>query len=132
MDYQKLFINNFLNNRVKSRIEFELSHEKKRSNALDRFCHNVLDLINQDTIYLKSNKISLEDTIKEIKELTKSKQGYIISYDSDLDMQTLPIDMSIEKCFFRGMSQIIVFDEKVCFIKEEQVFDSPMKYILKR
>lgn len=130
MDYETIFVKNFIQNRLQERIIYELKSKKKRVNAISRFCHNTLDTINQDTIFLQSNNITINQTIKSIQNLTNSKFGYIISYDNDIDKQVFSIENSIEKVFYRGMAQIIVFDDKVSFVKEEQSFGSPMKYVL--
>lgn len=132
MDYETVFVKNFIQNRLQERIIYELNSKKKRLNAISRFCHNTLDIINQDAIFLQSNKITTNQTIKSIESLTSSNFGYVISYDSDIDKQIFSIESSIEEVFYRGMAQIIIFDKNICLIKEEQVFGSPMKYILKK
>lgn len=132
MNYEAIFVKNFIQKRLQERIIYELNSKKKRLNAVSRFCHNTLDTINKDIIFLKSNNITVNNTIKNVKSLTNSNFGYIISYDSDIDKQIFSIENSIEEVFYRGMAQIIIFDENICFIKEEQEFHSPMKYILKR
>lgn len=127
---EELFADVFLEKRIRDRIKFELSSPKYREAALWRFCHNTEDVVKQPVVHLKSHKISEEELYQELRKLSSSKTGYILSLDERLDGRTFPLEQAVSECFYSGLAEIVILDEHTAFVNTEQVKGASEKYIL--
>lgn len=123
------FINNYITKNKRERILYELTSKKKRKNAIGRFCHNTLEYIDKTKIVYKGNTISVYELENLIKKYTKDKEGYLISWDSDIDGSILPIENALNEVIGKGMASIVVFSN-VILIETEQEQGAAIKYVL--
>lgn len=66
----------------------------------------------------------MEEVLVIIKSKTTSDKCYIISFDSDIDGKVMSLEEGVRECFYRGMANIVIVDEK------KQCFGASKKYIL--
>ena len=123
------FINNYITKNKRERILYELTSKKKRKNAIGRFCHNTLEYIDKTKIVYEGNTISVYELENLIKKYTKDKEGYLISWDSDIDGSILPIENALNEVIGKGMASIVVFSN-VILIETEQEQGAAIKYVL--
>ena len=58
---EKIFVNNFIVKRLRDRVLYELSSCKHREKAIDRFSHNIDDIIIYENIFMRSKNISYNE-----------------------------------------------------------------------
>ena len=123
------FINNYITKNKRERILYELASKKKRKNAIGRFCHNTSEYIDETKIVYKGNTISVYELENLIKKYTNDKEGYLISWDSDIDGSILSIENALNEVIGKGMASIVVFSN-VILIETEQEQGAAIKYVL--
>ena len=123
------FVNNYITKGKRERLLYELTSKKKRKNAISRFCHNTLAYIDKNKVVYEGNTISVYELEKLIKKYSKNKEGYVISWESDIDGRILPIDNAINEVIGNGMASIVIFSN-VILIETEQEQGAAIKYVL--
>ncbi len=128
-EIEEFFVKTFIMQNKQDRILHELCHEKKRINALSRFCHRTNEHIKETKIIYFGNDISINELQKYI-DITKEKQGYVISYDKSLDAKWFKKDEVLSLIIGRGMPSIAVFNH-LAIIETEQTQGPAQKFVLK-
>jgi len=133
---EELFVKTFVEKRMQDRIIYELSttDKKNRKNCelrdmvLHRFA-SAEDYIKAKNILLANDKMTIDEAEKNIKQLLVStKNGYLIG--TLYDGESMPLRKALEISFDYLGTSIIIANDNVAFIKTEQAFGSPMKFIL--
>ncbi|MBE5925965.1 MAG: hypothetical protein E7270_03280 [Lachnospiraceae bacterium] len=132
MDKEKelLFVKNFIIKPKRERILYELASNKKRKNAISRFCHMASDYIDIKKIVYEGDVLNGTKLLEIIRKFTKKNIGYVISWDDDVDGTFLDIDLAISKAIEDYMVTIVIIDN-VALIKTEQEDGAAKSYILK-
>ena len=128
-ELEKAFINNFVKKQYQERLLFEFNSDKKRENALDRFSHNIEDIVRADRIILSGTKISKPDIERELKLKKINALAYVIS-SRYIQGQFFDVQEALSFCEDECMPVIIIFSEKMAFIKAEVEYGAPMKMLL--
>ena len=130
-DKEKLFVKKFITKIKADRLIFELQSEKRRRDALWRFCHGVENLIKIDLIDVKDRKMSPQDIYKKIRENSNDNTGYVISLDNGIDGHEFELFEALEKSTNSGLASIVLVGKNIVVIVAEQEHGSAEKYILK-
>lgn len=128
-EYEKTFVDKFISKNKRARIEYELSHTKKRKNAIGRFCHDSLNYLEESKIIFSGNSITVHELNALIKKYTQEKSCYLISWDSDIDGGFLEREKALNKIIGAGMASIMVF-KNLLVIETEQEQGAAIKYVL--
>ncbi len=127
---EERFVKTFCEKRIKDRIIFELKDEDKRLHGIGRFCHTTEGIIKKQYVLQESNKWSVEELLHIIQNISSSDKCYIIAFDYDIDGKEMSLKEGIRECFYRGMSTVLIVDEKTVIIKDEQYLGASHKYVL--
>ena len=128
---EKIFVNNFIVKRLQDRILYELSSFKYREKAIDRFSHNIDDIIIYENILMRSNNISYFDIYKKLNEIYKIENVYIIT-SGENDRKIKSLNSAIDICENTYSPVILICNENLAFVKTETSIGSPLKYISKK
>ena len=90
-EYWSFFINNFIKEKYKERLNYEFESVKKRDKAMGRFCHNAIEILRKDKIIYSSKKLYCftKDQLKQevlIVNMTNHIQGLICLLDEALEI----------------------------------------------
>ena len=118
MLYEDIFINNFIEKRYRERLKYEFYSKQKRSYAINRFSHNCNEIIDKEKIYMESNSLTCAQALEKLKDLSSTKQAYIISLNP-YDKKVMPLADALLLCFNEYSVVILMLDETTCFIKTE-------------
>ena len=82
-EYWSFFINNFIKEKYKERLNYEFESVKKRDKAMGRFCHNAIEILRKDKIIYSSKKLYCftKDQLKQevlIVNMTNHIQGLLV------------------------------------------------------
>mgnify|MGYP004645178325 CR=1 FL=1 len=128
---EKCFCDNFLKENIKNRMFCELKNPKKRKLAIDKFCHDIDNIINSSTVLCKDSKLQKNDLLTEIHKISNSKIGYIISDKNDLDGMEFPLEVAIDELFKLYFGAAIIVDDHTVILKDEPSYkNSTNKYVL--
>ena len=107
------FINKYVQKNRQERLRFELTNEKKRKSALDRFSHSALEIIDKSKIIAEMQKANDEMLIKHL----STNDNYVLSgkYIDGLDMSSKAALQEINEEF----GPVIVISSKCAIIKTE-------------
>ena len=107
------FIKKYVQKNRQERLRFELTNEKKRKSALDRFSHSALEIIDKSKIIAEMQKVNDEMLIKHL----SSNDNYVLSgkYIDGLDMSSKAALQEINEEF----GPVIVISSKCAIIKTE-------------
>ena len=107
------FIKKYVQKNRQERLRFELTNEKKRKSALDRFSHSALEIIDKSKIIAEMQKANDEMLIK----LLSPNDNYVLSgkYIDGLDMSSKAALQEINEEF----GPVIVISSKCAIIKTE-------------
>lgn len=128
-EYEKNFVNKFIIKNKRDRLFFELSSPYKRKHAVGRFCHNTIDYVDERKIVYRGNTLKKNDLIKMLASYSNESQGYIISWNDNIDGEFIGVEEAISKIEEEGMASIFILNN-VIFIKTEQEQGEALKYIL--
>ena len=101
---------------------------KKRINAMSRFCHSSLELINPNMIY-ESGDISCDRLLLLLKKYGKDDKNYIMAFDENIDKKYMNNEDAIKKVIENGMAAIII-NSDIAIIETEQYMGPVVKYVL--
>lgn len=128
---EDIFLNNFIDKRIRDRIRFELNKEEKRIYAISRFCHRTEDIIIKSNILTSNKKLKYEEILKLLRKYGAQKNCYVISSDSEIDGKTMTLDEALDTCHGLGMPSIIIcIPDHLAYIECEQEQGPADKYIL--
>ncbi|MFD3448953.1 hypothetical protein ACFDTO_30765 [Microbacteriaceae bacterium 4G12] len=133
-EIEEIIVNSFFNKRIRQRVLFELSSQKKRTYALSRLCHNYLDTLrNEFMIEIPIPNSDPEEIEKLMKEQGAGKNCYVMSCDSGIDGKELPLTLAIKELIWDGMPSIIsCIHGKLAYFQAEHDYGPPPRFILKR
>ena len=122
------FVKKFIVKEKRNRIISELFNSNKRFDAMTRFSHSVIDILNQNLIISNNANITVEGVIDIIKQqgITKSK-AYVIT--DNINGEMINVQEGLNECF-KSLGPAIFIMDNFCLIKEEFEYKSPLKYIL--
>ncbi len=126
---EKRFIDNFIKKNKRERVLYELSNPRKRKDAIGRFCHNTLEMIDEKKIIYCGKHITIEELKKFINDSSKGEMCYVISWDEEFDGKSVKPSVALEHMISSGMAVVIIFT-RLIIIKEEQEVGAPIKYVL--
>ena len=126
---EKRFIDNFIKKNKRERVLYELSNPRKRKDAIGRFCHNTLEIIDEKKLIYSGKTITLEELKKYINDSSKGEMCYVISWDEEFDGKCVEPGAALEHMTSSGMAVVIIFTGLI-IIKEEQEVGAPTKYVL--
>lgn len=129
MEYEKIFISNFIKKNKRARIEYELLNIKKRRNAIGRFCHTSKEYIENSKIIYEGNKITISELKKFVIKYTQEKKCYLISWNLDIDGSFMDPESALNVIIGAGMPSIMVF-KNLIIIETEQEQGAAIKYVL--
>ena len=121
---EKFFVENFICERYKERIAFELKSKKKRLFAIMRFCHDAPTLLNETRI-VKVGSFIDDDILQAI----KCKKSYVLSYGY-IDGQELCFEQVLNYCNEEDLSVILIYDN-IVIVKSENGKKGALYYTLK-
>lgn len=127
---ETLFVKQFIIKDRRDRLLHELTHPKKRQNALSRFCHSTEDMIDARTVFQCGTDVSRETIIKFLCENNSGNTCYVMAYLPELDGVECSIEEAVNKVIGNGMAAIILAD-CAAFIETEQAQGAAIKYLLK-
>lgn len=128
-EIEKRFVYTFLENRIRDRIIFELTSNKRRRTAILRFCHTTEDIVKPSCIYLTTTDKSL--FMSEFYNLSNVKKCHVISLNNEIDGKEVSIEKAVSSCVGFGMPSIIIVSESLALIETEQSVGAARKYILR-
>jgi protein-tyrosine-phosphatase len=90
-EYWSFFINNFIKEKYRERLNYEFESVKKRNKAMGRFCHNAIEILRKDKIIYSSKKpyCFTKDQLKQvvlIVNMTNHIQGLTCLLDEALEI----------------------------------------------
>ena len=125
---EQSFIKNFIDKRYRDRLLFELSSDKKRRNAIDRFSHNAEELLNPQKILLKGD-ITISDIEAQLKQRKINASSYVLSFEFS-DGHTCTPREALSYFEQSPTAVIVMFSDSIALIKAETEGASPSKYLL--
>ncbi len=129
---ENIFIKKFINKINQDRLKFELGSEKHRLDGIERFAHNVNQILKQEKIFFQGRKLTLLDVSSILLDngCHEDDEVYLISTGKE-DGSILLLDKALQICFDDYSPSIIICNENLAFIKAETSIGSPLKLILK-
>ena len=127
-EIERDFVDQYICKRRRDRIWHELTHEKKRKNAIGRFCHRVEEFIDPRKVIYQGT--DMEECVEWIHKFNE-EECYIISWDESEDGIIYGALEAIDRMWDNGMASIAV-GKKCCMIKTEQEIGAPEWYVLKK
>ncbi len=117
---EERFIKNFIKKRYRERLLFELTTPKKRYAGLDRFCHQVSELIDPSKVYLEGDDLERRP---EFREFCKNHQGLcrVLSPEFYWEETEAPLDEAVEMAVM-SLDAFLVLGDGFAM-----VFGEPMK-----
>lgn len=128
-NYEKCFVERFIRKDRRERLLYELSNTKKRKDALSRFCHNALEIIDKSKMVYAGEALERNDLKKYIEKYAKGEVCYVMSWVKEFDGKNITTDIALEHINSCGMVVILVF-KNMLIIKEEQSVGTANEYIL--
>lgn len=128
IDVENKFIDNFVRRPFKKRLMFELSG-KKRDEGIRRFCHNANVILDLRYVYKVSKDIyhaELNNLLTELDYKFNNDCYYFDSYCGEY----LKTEEAIERNMSNMSASIILFGDKIAFVKSETDYGAPTKYLL--
>lgn len=125
---EKAFVNNFIVKTRRERLFFELRSDKKRKNAIGRFCHISSQYLDDSKILIKSKTITRQE-IKDIINKYIDREWYLISWDENFDGKVYKAEEALNIIMNMGMAAIM-FCGDYAIVIEEQEKGAPDKYVL--
>ena len=129
-DYEQFFIQHFTVKNKRARLQFELSNESRRQNAISRFDHNAMKYIDERKLIYSGNDISWSNLKKLIYENTDERKCYIISCYEEIDRTMVKVEELFGRVIGLGKASIMIFTN-MAVIETEQIQGPAMKYVLK-
>ena len=122
------FIENFICRYFRRRLMFELSG-KKRDEGMRRFCHNANEILDLRYVYKAGKDIYYAELKTYLKALYYkfNNDCYYFDYYCGEYLET---EDAIERNMSNMSASIILFGDKIAFIKSETDYGAPMKYLL--
>ena len=130
-EIEEKFVKTFVDKQMHDRLLFELFHKnlEKREHAISRFEHGAVKYLKRNYIHLADNKITIDVVEKEIRKIQPStNECYIIG--TTYDGKKMQFKKALEITFDWLGGAILIISDNVAFIKKEQSYGAPMKYIL--
>lgn len=126
---ERYFLETFIRKDRKERLLYQFGSEKKRYEALDRFCHDTGKLINKSLVIMQGEKLESD---KEFEKFCNShnEECLMISPDGFLDNQVMVLKEAV-KAALMCFDAVIVIGKGFAFIKEESMKGGTVKYLLK-
>lgn len=128
IDVENKFIDNFVRKPFKKRLMFELSG-KKRDEGVSRFCHNANVILDLRYAFEVGKDIYHAELKKYLTELNYKFNNDCYYFDSYCG-EYLKTDEAIERNMGNMSASIILFGDKIAFVKSETDFGAPLKYLL--
>ncbi|MFD1395472.1 hypothetical protein [Kroppenstedtia eburnea] len=132
-EHELMIVKSFFAKRIRDRVIFELSSLKKRTNALDRLCHNYEITLQKETlIEIPKPNSCYTDILSLLTKLGAEDYCYAISYNKEIDGKHLPLNYALEQAVGYGMPSLIsCIPNKLAYFESEQGFGPPKRFILK-
>lgn len=133
-DYEFRIVKSFIQKERQDRLLYELGAATKRNDAIYRFCHRyALLFIPKYMIEIpKPNSIHTE-IYKLLKAYGANENCYVISSDSQIDGQSMPLIDALQRAVGFGMPSIIsCIPDKLIYFEAEQEDGPPPRFILKK
>ncbi|WP_044639858.1 hypothetical protein [Risungbinella massiliensis] len=132
--YEEALVRSFFSKRSQSRILFELSSPKRRRDALWRLCHMYYENLNEKYMVPIDQPITYpEQILAVLKKNGADDLCYVMSLNTDIDGEYLPLNIALEETVFFGLASIVsCIPDKLAYFQAEQVQGPPPRFILKR
>ncbi|QKI83358.1 hypothetical protein [Kroppenstedtia eburnea] len=132
-ELEVMIVKSFFTSRIRDRVIHELSSSKKRSNALDRLCHNYeVTLSKEKLIEIPKPNSCYSDIVNLLGKFGAEDYCYAISFNEDIDGKHLPLKYALEHAVGYGMPSLIsCIPKKLAYFESEQGFGPPKRFILK-
>lgn len=127
-EIEEMFAKTFLDKRINERVIFELQSNKKRGQAISRFCHSSEDMIKESCIYKKTDDFNI--LLSTIKDFPLPKVCYVISSATEFDGKEILLETALKSCVGYGWPSILILNETLAIIETEQEYGASEKYIL--
>ena len=127
---EQILIDRYIRPARKERLAYELSNEKKRYRALDRFCHGAQDLIDRRTIVMSGTGL-LERSAFQKYIAARKGSGMILSPDPSIDGLSLPVTEGVNACMI-CLDAAVFVTEQFALVKEEAMKGGTGAYLLER
>lgn len=115
---EEFFCKQFIKSVYQDRFFFELSSNKRRTKAIGRICHNMMDIINENKIVEVYNSADIIHLTDRLHELSKEKEGYCIGF-FELDQKWADISEAISTGIQSNFGFAIVLSDGIACICEE-------------
>ena len=125
---EQRFVKNFINKNRQDRLLFEL--EKKRMQAIDRFSHNIEDMIKIKKLVWSGEDLSLEKLKQIVGNIKNDDRVYIITSNILYDKNWLSISKALELFLQETSPVVVLFNNDLVLLKEENEFAKSRKFIL--
>jgi hypothetical protein len=135
IDWENIFVNNFLVERVRDRSLFELRSLKRRKDFFNKMCHNYLDMLICDYVLkLPSFQIDMEiNAIKTILVKYGAKDNcYFMSHNEDSNDKIIAIENGLEICRSHSMPVFLICTENLVFFHGHYDGKNTPEFILSR
>lgn len=127
---EEVFLQNFIEKRIRDRIRFELNSEK-RTDALWRFCHRTEEMIIKSNIYANNNILKKNEILLMLNSLGANKSCYVLSLNEEVDSKTIQLPQALNACYGYGLASIIIcIPNQLVYIEGEHTQGPTPKYIL--
>ena len=107
MDKQEEFVRKYVRKRYRDRLLYELNEPEKRTEGLDRFAHQVKDLLDEKRIVLSDSNLENSKSFADFMQ-DRDKHCLLLSADLELDGRELELDDAIKAALFSFDAVIIV------------------------
>lgn len=117
IDYESKFIQNFVNKSRQSRVLFELSKEKKRSECIRSFSEFHKQYLQRSKLHMLSEKVCIPNVIDAArsKGYNNKTPMYILHFNEEYDRTRYPLDQALSMLWFSGPCIMISGDGKFAF-----------------
>ena len=103
------FISNFIAKHKRERVQYELSHPKKRAKFIDNLNHRWEDFFDMRKLYPIDKKyIDSYEHVKEMLRLKDDEPCYVLSNYGSADDKILPFINAYHECYGEGLASLII------------------------
>ncbi len=133
-EMEELIVKSFFEKRAQERVLHELFTPEKRSQALNRLCHQYEKMLRTKyMIEIPPPNSGPNEIYELLREYGADKMCYSLSYNEDIDGKQMPLSEALEHAVGFGFPSIVSsLSDELAYFEAEQGFGPPPRYLLKR
>lgn len=128
-EIEKLFVDKFIKKECRERRFYELSSKKKREEGII----NLFDCVDNRYVIFNDVKSDYEGVLRIVaSKFALKNECYIIAERDARDGTFMPAKQAIEEYYYDSGHAVLLFGEKLVFIKTEPLWSSAERKVLFR